>query len=263
MRKLVSRGGGTNYHITLGLIYLGIAIYNVFDYWGVVSIESMAHTVPFVLIFILLLTKIKKQIDIIIDFLIMIVIITISIVGEFSGVALLYLLLFRVKDNKTSIIFLFVCILAISLNTLIFQNEIVEAFKTIFVFGFFLLKYYYIIHKPTNRLYQRVKYLENELFRLGPAKPLTDDQIIQKYPFMYHPRENQYRRIEDVRMLADGLSVKEIASIAEVEPNTISREFDDLKVNIGVFIDTKIMSKEQLVKVCIELGIIEVSFIHR
>lgn len=263
MKNSLSGNGGTNnYYLIIGLLLLSIGVYNIISY-GVSTTKAIVSVYPFVIIGALYLTKIKHKVDIIIEIFLLIAVLSTSIVGEFSGIAFLIILLAQTTNKKQIIFIISLTIIGITINTIVFDHTIPQVFKSLFLVSIFLVKFYYKIYLATRRLHQRVKYLENELFRLGPAKPLTDDQIIQKYPFMYHPRENQYRRIEDVRMLADGLSVKEIASIAEVEPNTISREFDDLKVNIGVFIDTKIMSKEQLVKVCIELGIIEVSFIHR
>lgn len=221
------------------------------------------YSIPFLTLILISIFINNKILDISTNIILSVIFMFTMEYGDISAFVFIIFILYRLENIKQFIFIGSIFLLSFSFASIFKGIPTLTVFILIIGYLYVLAKYYYTIHKPTKRLHQRVKYLEKELFKLGPAVALTDDQIIQKYPFMYHPRDNKYRRIEDIRMLSDGLSSKEIAAIAEVEPNTISREFDDLKVNIGVFTDQKIMSKEQLIKVCIELGIIEVTFIHR
>lgn len=198
--------------------------------------------------------------DYFIDLFLSVVLVLISPMGDFSSVAFIYLIIFRSKKYLllSSLLCLSICV-GLIINGWSLQNT----FALATLYGLMNYKYYYIIHKPVELLRAQLSEANRRLSIIGPVEQLTNDQIIQKYPFMHMPGEDKYRRIRDLRMLSDGSSCKEIAVAADVDPNTISREFNDLKINIGVFTDQKITSKEQLVKVCIELGIVQVNFIHR
>lgn len=258
-------GGQTDLIFLTGLFYFLVCIFNITDQLikKQIVLDRMIFTIPLFVFFILLLFPKRKVFDFYIDLILCIVLSIISVSGDLSAIPLMFLMFFRITNKKQLIAFIGIFVLSILVGSIRNGFSIPNLFLMVSAYVFMGFKYYYIIHKPVESLKKERKELQDELYKRGPVKPLTDDQIIQKYPFMYHPRDNKYRRIEDIRMLSDGLSSKEIASIAEVEPNTISREFDDLKVNIGVFTDQKITTKEQLIKVCIELGIVEVTFIHR
>lgn len=258
---LYENGGTNNYYLILGLLLLSIGIYNIISY-GTSTFTASVSVYPFLILGTLYFTKIKHNVDIIIELILLVAVFATSIVGEFSGVSLLVILLFQVKENKKQIIFIIgLLVIGITINTIKFEHTTPQLFKSLFLVSLFLVKFYYKMYLPKKRLRQRVKYLENQLSIFGTRKKLTDDQILLKYNFLIHSGDNKYRKLQDLRLLVNK-DIKEIAFINGVSSNTINREFDNIKKNIGIELGKDIFLLRDLIKSCIELGIIEVNFIQ-
>jgi hypothetical protein len=98
--------------------------------------------------------------------------------------------------------------------------------------------------------------LSTKLDILGPSKFLTDDQLLNKYPWLKYSKEDIYRKIKDLRDMGNGYSNKELAYRNKVEADTQSKNLKRLKKEISRESGINILNNTHLVKICIELGII-------
>lgn len=256
-------GGKTDLYLISSVFYSILFLFNFVDQIlkGQSIIERMGFTLPFLLLAVLFSTKYKKTVNFLLDAALCLIMITISNIGEFSGVSFLYLVLFRINKKSTLYIIIALSFISIGASSIIYSRTIPEVFVILGLNIFMGAKYYYDIFLVIQRMKQKIKDLEDKLSLFGPREILTDDQILLKYSFLNHSGDNPYRKIQDLRLLVDN-EIKEIASINGVSPNTINREFDNIKKNIGFILDKEIHSLRSLIKSCIELGIIEINFIH-
>ena len=267
-------GGFHNQYISTAILYLSFFLFGIIIniVGGNTFLYTASRTIPFLFAGILLLSKIKSKVDIFIDILLMIVVSIVAIEGTFSGVALLYLLIFRSK-NKTQIYILFLLsFISITLNAVLYDFYTPQITIQFVLYSFMGMKYYYIIHKPTAELkqslssaYAIIDNLRKKLEILGPVKELTDAEIIDKYRFLRYTRndkdgnEDPYRKLHIVRMLGDGVEYKEICDKLGIKNvNTLSIMIKTICENLGELKGITIINNTHLVKVCIQYNIITI-----
>lgn len=124
-------------------------------------------------------------------------------------------------------------------------------------------KYYYNIYLPVKSLEIENKDLKNKLSLFGNPEYLKDDQIIHKYPFMKHSGDDPYRKIRDLRLLANDKIYKEIAAINGITEQNQSREFNNMKKNFSSELNRPVETQISLIKAGIELGIIKIDYRHQ
>lgn len=220
-------------------------------------------------------TKHKNIIDIFIDVVFFIILALISPMGDFSAIPFIFLVLFRTGNKKSSIVIISILSISLCFGFIINDWSLQNTFALIALYGFMGFKYYYIIHIPTHQLKQENTSLlkENGILKTrlsiaGNIAPLTDDQILQKYPYMYFKETDRkkdpdpYRKIKDLRLLADDKGHIEIAIINKISSQTQHREFAKLKKEFKIELnrDKKIDTLWGLVVAGQELGIIPVRY---
>ena len=163
--------------------------------------------------------------------------------------------LYRLRDHRQFIVFGTVVFVLLVVSAFIQKVTVLQVSLSFAGYLYAVAKYYYIIHKPTKRSKCRIKYLENKLNILGPAEPLTNYQIETLYPFMSE------RRIKDLRQLAIGKSAKDLQYENGITYSAQTKEHNTMREKLGRVTDQDITSVAQLVRVGIEVGIIQVNYV--
>lgn len=271
-RKLwYSSGGSREYYIILGIFYFLLFSYNLLQMLliGAGCLSVILYTAPFFIFSMILFSKLKIYADIVIDAALCLILISVEGSGRFSGAIFGVFVLFRLHNKKVSYIFMAAIIAGISISSIMHSRSIVSSFILIFVYSVIGFKYYYLILKKFNILKSQNislktenQLLKNKLSIFGVATQLTNDQILQKYPYMYYKETNPYRKINDIRLLASDKGHKEIAAINKISPQTQFREFSKLKKEFKIELqrEKKIETLWGLIIAGIELGIIPVKY---
>lgn len=283
MQSLLSSfSGHLDYYILISIALGCIAIYNGVNIFLVKKAlwHGSYEVFSFVIFAVLYNSKLKYKIDLIVEFLLCIAVIVVAPKGTFSGIPFLFLIANRAKRNEHYYIMIAITVLSISANIFIYNFKIQYIFALIFLYVYFGIKYYFHFHIPTRLLKSQNTTLNNKVLsqssEIADLKSqiqdspilLTDDQIIQKYPYMYFKETDPdkdpdpYRKIKDLRLLASDKGYIEIALINKISEQTQYREFAKLKKEFKIELnrDKKIDTLWGLVVAGIELGIIHVRY---
>ena len=223
---------------------------------------SLLFAIPFIILVVLNLIIKSNYLDIISNMLLMIGSILFTPYGNLTAAIFLLLSIHSINNKyQYYVIFIifFVSIIYSSSN----QNVSIFQVAVILIGYFFIIsKYFITIHLPTEKMKHKIKYLENQLFIVGAKDTLSNDQILLKYPYMRHSGYNPYRKIDDIRLLANNKIYKEIAAINNITEQNQSREFSNMKKNFSIELSKPVETQISLIKSGIELGIIHIKCRH-
>lgn len=227
-------------------------------------------TLIFIVASILMITKLKHIVYNIFDYIFCIIFILTSPMGDISAIPFLFLIIFDIKNTKKMIITATIIILSLCISFIFNKWSLQNTFAIFSLYALMSIKYYYIIHKPTVELKSLITFkqtiidqLTTKLEILGTPEYLTDSQIISRYGFLKYTGENgdnPYRKLNDIRKLSEGQSNKSIALDNCVTELHQSNVFGIIKEHLRPYnCDEGVLNNTHLIKLCIELGIIQVN----
>ena len=238
-------------------------------------IERIHYTLPFLLLAVLFTTKYKNAIDFFADVAVCLIMTIQSKIGDFSGVPFLYLILFRTKTKNQLYVIVSIVFVAVGINSILNHRSISQTFVILSLNIFMGIKYYYDIYLVVKSLKEKlskslitIKTMEEEIVYLKSmikasiTKPMTDDEILETYPFMIHSGNNPYRKIQDLRLFADQNGYKQIGGINNISENSQSREFATMRECFSKKLKRKVDTVQGLIVAGIQLGIIHIEIIH-
>jgi hypothetical protein len=214
-------------------------------------------TFPFLACSILFQTKFRNIIDIIVDLCLYVAIMIVAPEGTFSAISILYLFLFTIPNRKFYVFISFITFVSIGMNVVIHNFGAPYAFLIISLYTLMASKFYYKAIKPYQDALAIISQLKHRLSIMGPATPLTDDQILLRFEFLKYSGDNVYRKIRDLELLIDEeMGYKEIAAMNGISEQTQFREFKKIRADLGSDLGIKIRTAQGLARVCSDLGII-------
>lgn len=242
---------------------------------GLNPLTTIHFYLPFFLLSILFNTKYKSAVDFFVDAALCLIMTIQSGIGDFSGVPFLYLILFRTKTKNQLYIIISIVFVSIGINSILNQRSISQTFVILSLNIFMGIKYYYDIYLVIKSIKEKLsesltknKTMEEEIIHLKSMikaslkKPMTDDEILEAYPFMIYSGNNPYRKIEALRLLAKQYGYKQIGGINGISENSQSREFNTMKEKFSNALNRKVITIQGLIIAGIELGIIQIEIMH-
>lgn len=263
--------------VILSLSYFSIFLFNLTD--QIIKhqsiIERSHFTLPFLLLAFLFMTKYKFKINLIIDICLFSIMTIQAKIGDFSGVPFLFLILFKISKKNHFYFMMLILFISVGMGSIVNKFSRAQIFVMVSLYIFMGIKYYYDIYLVLKHLKEKLselltenKTMEEEIIHLKSMikaslkKPMTDDEILETYPFMIYSGNNPYRKIEALRLLAKQYGYKQIGGINGISENSQSREFNTMKEKFSNALNRKIITIQGLIIAGIELGIIQVEIIH-
>jgi len=186
--------------------------------------------------------------------------------GNMTGLLFFIFILFSIKDKVDYYTYGTILLISVVISGLKQNVSVIQIVVILIGYSFLVGKYIFTIHKPTTELKALLQFkdsiisnLTTKLEILGAPEFLTDDQLLNKYHWLEYSGEDLYRKIKDIRDMGNGFSNQELAYRNGVEPDTQSKNLKRLKKEIGRETGIDILNNTHLVKICIELGIIQAS----
>lgn len=257
-------GGSRRVKFLNASVFFLIAVFGFLETLEKSSIESaIIFSIPFLFLFAINILLSSEYTDIISNVALSVGAIIATPYGNLTAAVFIILSIYVIRNKYHYYILSTIIIISIIISS---EYQGVSVFQvSVILIGYIFLisKYIETIHFPTIRMRKKIQDLENRLFILGGKDPLSNDQILHKYPFMKHSGDDPYRKIRDLRLLANDKIYKEIAAINGITEQNQSREFNNMKKNFSSELNRPVETQISLIKAGIELGIIKIDYRHQ